>query len=199
MGRIQRPASRAPSPLGPGHQTRRYAGGSPAPTNWRQEGHHRDARQRTHQILPEQGRHGACAHRLGGPAEGGILFMSPVLRLPLSPRSPPRRALVLTTGARSPRPPEVAGSPFFFRNPGAPGGADGHPVAAEIRSPSPSLTVSRGRSVIGRGPERTTHARTGLRGPSDLFGPTVGPRSGAGAPASPGPKTPLRAARTLRD
>ncbi|AFV14912.1 hypothetical protein OEM_p101320 (plasmid) [Mycobacterium intracellulare subsp. yongonense 05-1390] len=44
-------------------------------------------------------------------------------------------------------------------------------VATEIRSPSPSFAVSRGRSLIGRGPDHSTHARTELRRPSDLFGP----------------------------
>ena len=90
------------------------------------------------------------------------------------------------TGARSPLAPGGGRVPPFSS--GISGRAwrrDGHLAVAGIRSPSPSLTVSRGRSVIGRGPERSTHARTGLRGPSDLFGPTGSSPNGAGAPASP--------------
>jgi hypothetical protein len=59
-----------------------------------------------------------------------------------------------------------------------------------VRSPSP-LTVSRGRSLIGRGPDRSTHADAELRRPSDLFGPIK-------LAAARGPKTLLRAASPLR-
>jgi hypothetical protein len=58
------------------------------------------------------------------------------------------------------------------------GRGHGHHGGRQIRSPSPSLAVSRGRSLIGRGPDRSTHARTALRRTSDLFGPTeVNPKA----------------------
>ena len=53
---------------------------------------------------------------------------------------------------------------------------------AEIRSPSTFLAVSKGRSLIGRGPGHATHARTELCRPSDLFGPTEVNPQGAIAP-----------------
>ncbi len=53
------------------------------------------------------------------------------------------------------------------------------------------LTVSRGRSLIGRGPDRSTHTDAELRRPSDLFGPIK-------LAAARGPKTLLRPASALR-
>ena len=61
------------------------------------------------------------------------------------------------------------GPPFSFRI----AEGDGHLAVAEIRSPSPSLPVSGAPSMTDRDPARSTHTRTGLRRPSDLFGPTA--------------------------
>ena len=80
----------------------------------------------------------------------------------------------------------VGRAPFFFRNAGR-RGLDGHLAVAEIRSPSPFLAVSGAPSMTDGAPSRSTHTRTALRGPSDLFGPTAA-RPRRFAPAGPGRK-----------
>src|SRR5208337_829700 len=91
--------------------------------------------------------------------------------------------------------------PFFFRPVCVGGGAPRATAALATcggHNPKPLtfIAVSRGRSLIGRGPERSTHARAELRRPSDLFGPMQA-RPMALRAGERGPKTLLRAARTL--
>ena len=55
----------------------------------------------------DQSRHDSCPHRLGGPQEGGVVLKVSLpgfrsLRLPLPPRSVPRRPPVLTTPQAEP-------------------------------------------------------------------------------------------------
>jgi hypothetical protein len=58
----------------------------------------------------------------------------------------------------------------------------------EIRSPSPLLPVSRGRSLIGRGPDRSSHLHSAQRRPGDVCGPMQAHRKALARPASPGHK-----------
>ena len=131
-------------------------------------------------------------------------------RVDRTPQHPPRtdHNVGALTAPQAP-PPGASASPsrgvgrvpFFLPvsgRVGAPRAAAGLATCGGHRSLAPHLfAVSRGRSLIGRGPDRSTHARVELRRPSDLFGPM---------PARPwrcragerGPKTLLRSARTLR-
>ena len=94
----------------------------------------------------------------GGPRILEVLEAAGQHSVPTAPtcrshRRSTRRILTALTFPTGPGHPRPAGgrAPFSSGCTAAPGGADGHLSVAEIRSPSP-LAVSRGRSVIGRGP-----------------------------------------------
>ena len=121
----------------------------------------------------DEDRHHQCAHRRGGPHEGGIwlkvtrpLFLSG-LELPQRPAT--HRNVVLTLASHGPANPSPGGGwrgQFFVFRPrprrrrrATRDRRTAHLPAGFRVGATHLQAVSRGRSLIGGGPDRATHAR----------------------------------------